>query len=807
MERKIQYVIVSLLCSFFFTPAVLADDRLNAPLLIRVGAYENKPKIFTDESGNVVGLFADILNHISKEEGWQLEYVHGSWSQCLKRLEENEIDLMVDVAYSEKRAQKYHFTNVTVLINWAIVYAGTNQKIESLIDLNGKRIAVMKASIHTEGVEGIKSLAKNFDINCRFVEVESYQEVFERISRGEVEAGVVNRIYGSLFSQAYNVRETSIIFNPRHLRFALPKSAALSPLLSKRLDHHLSELKKEPASIYNKALYIYLSGLPRELIYSEPETERAGKRVILSSEEAAWIRDHPVIRIGVDPEFAPFEYITSDGSYDGIASDYIAILNERLGLHMQLAVTRGWKDAVSKAKTREIDVLPCVGITRQRTGFLKFSKPYINFYRVIITRTDNPFLTGLEDLENMNVAVQADTSHEGYLQDNTNIAPLLYDTLQEGLLALSNEQADAFVGNLTSSTYWIRKLNLTNLKVAAPVSQETQNLHFAVRDDWPVLVGILNKGLSSISEQEEIEIRKKWINIEYKPGISRRAFWRYTFQIGGVVLVVFAVIMFWNYRLKHEIHKRIQIEKELFEANQNLRALDRLKSMFIASMSHELRTPLNSIIGFTGVILQGMTGPLNDKQHDHLSRVYNSAKHLLNLITDVIDISKIEAGRIEIFRQEVNLAELVDEAVITIQPQLRDKKLTLQTSVSGELVMHTDKKRLLQCIINYLSNAVKYTESGTIAITARQIDDRVEILVSDTGIGISQEDQTRLFDAFERLDSHLRVKEGGTGLGLYLTRKLATEILGGEVLVRSREGRGSTFGLLLPIGADTAASH
>ena len=209
MERKIQYVIVSLLCSFFFTPAVLADDRLNAPLLIRVGAYENKPKIFTDESGNVVGLFADILNHISKEEGWQLEYVHGSWSQCLKRLEENEIDLMVDVAYSEKRAQKYHFTNVTVLINWAIVYAGTNQKIESLIDLNGKRIAVMKASIHTEGVEGIKSLAKNFDINCRFVEVESYQEVFERISNGEVEAGVVNRIYGSLFSKAYNVRQTS----------------------------------------------------------------------------------------------------------------------------------------------------------------------------------------------------------------------------------------------------------------------------------------------------------------------------------------------------------------------------------------------------------------------------------------------------------------------------------------------------------------------------------------------------------------------------------------------------------------------
>ena len=186
MGRKNQYVMVSLLCLLFFTPAIFADDRLNAPLSIRVGVYENKPKIFTDESGHVVGLFADILHHVSKEEGWQLEYVHGSWSQCLKRLEENEIDLMVDVAYSEKRAQKYHFTNETVLINWAIVYAGTNQNIESLVDLNDKRIAVMKASIHTEGVEGFKSLAKNFDVNCRFVEVESYQEVFEQISNGEV---------------------------------------------------------------------------------------------------------------------------------------------------------------------------------------------------------------------------------------------------------------------------------------------------------------------------------------------------------------------------------------------------------------------------------------------------------------------------------------------------------------------------------------------------------------------------------------------------------------------------------------------
>ena len=799
LVEKSRYVIISLLCLLFFTAEVPADDRPHAPLSIRVGAYENRPKIFSDASGRVVGLFPDILDHIAKKEGWQIEYVHGTWSQCLQRLEDNKIDLMVDVAYSEKRARKYLFTHETVLTNWAMVYTGRNQTIESLIDLNGKRVATMRGSIHTEGVEGIKSLAKKFDIKCRFEEVDSYKQVFEMVSDNQADAGIVNRIYGSLYSDAYNVRKTSIIFNPSHLRFALPRNAALSTKLIGRLDHHLSEMKRDPDSVLNKALYVYLSGLPREFIFSEPSSERAGTGVRLSPEEKAWIRDHPVIRLGVDPEFAPFEQIDSKGKYDGIASDYIALLNKRLGLNMQVTDSQNWKETVLKAKSKDIDVLPCVGVTQERTGFLKFTRPYINFYRVIITRTDSPFLTWLGDIENMRVAVQRHTSHEGYLRDNTNLQPLLYDTLQKALLAISNKQADAFVGNLTSSTYWIRKLNLTNLKVAAPVSQEAQNLHIAVRDDWPELVGILNKGLMSISPEEEDDIRKRWVNIDYKPGISRRVFWRYTLQIAGVILVVFLVIMFWNYRLKHEIQKRIQIEKALFEANENLRTLDRLKSMFIASMSHELRTPLNSIIGFTGVILQGMTGPLSDKQHDHLSRVYNSAKHLLSLITDVIDISKIEAGRLEFFPGEVILADLIDEAVMSIQPQLKDKGLALETSVPGDLVMQTDRKRLLQCIINYLGNAVKYTESGTISITARQIDDKVKILVSDTGIGISKEDQSKLFDAFERLDSHLRVKVGGTGLGLYLTRKLASEILGGEVLVESREGKGSTFGLLIPI--------
>ncbi|SLM28183.1 putative Histidine kinase [Desulfamplus magnetovallimortis] len=781
-----------------YSSLALADQSIKSPLTIRVGAYENRPKIYSENSGNIVGLFPDVLNYIAQKEGWKLGYIHGSWSECLDMLEKNDIDIMVDVAFSEERAERYSFNHETFLVNWATVYTNDRVTTESLIDLNGKRVAVMKGSIHTEGDGGIKKLAHNFDVDCKFIEVEDYKDVFELLSADQADAGIVNRIFGSLFAEEYGLVKTSIIFNPRHLKFAFPKESPLASTLISKIDHHLYKLKKDPGSIYNKAIYVYLSGLPRELIFSEPQIYHSDKSVVLTSEEKAWIRNHPVIRIGIDPEFAPFEYLDPNGSYSGIASDYLTILTQRVGLEFEVTENISWKDAVEKAQHKEIDLLPCVAITQERKAFLKFSRPYISFHRAIITRTDSPFLTGIDDIENMEVAVQRNSSHEGYLRENTKIQPLLYDTLQKSLLAVSNGQAQAFVGNIASSTYWIRKLNLTNLKVAAPVSQDTQTLHIAIRNDWPELLGIVNKALASIEPEEENAIRNRWINIEYKPGIAPRIIWRYAMQIGAGALIILFVILIWNYKLQKEIQKRIEIDEKLNEANKELKKLDQLKSMFIASMSHELRTPLNSIIGFTGVIVQGMTGPLNDKQKDHLTRVYNSAKHLLSLITDVIDISKIEAGRIDIYPEDIILSEIVDEAVINIEPQLKAKKLELVLSVPEELKLHTDRKRLLQCIINYMSNAVKFTEAGRITLTSRMCGQNVEILVSDTGIGISKENQPKLFEAFERLDSRLKIKAGGTGLGLYLTKKLATEILGGEIIFRSEEGRGSTFGLLIP---------
>ena len=237
---------------------------------------------------------------------------------------------------------------------------------------------------------------------------------------------------------------------------------------------------------------------------------------------------------------------------------------------------------------------------------------------------------------------------------------------------------------------------------------------------------------------------------------------------------------------------------ELEKANEKLRELDRLKSMFIASMSHELRTPLNSIIGFTGILLQGMAGGINNEQRDQLRRVYGSAKHLLELITDVIDISKIEAGKIEVYVEEFRLDKVIKEAVSSLATQADSKGVGIETAIPHDLILKTDRRRLLQCVLNYLSNAVKFTGKGKITVTARESGGMIEISVEDTGIGIKEEDIPELFNSFVRLDSHLKTITPGTGLGLYLTKKLVNEALGGTVSVESRYGEGSMFALKIP---------
>ncbi|MFT3780760.1 MAG: PAS domain S-box protein [Nibricoccus sp.] len=243
---------------------------------------------------------------------------------------------------------------------------------------------------------------------------------------------------------------------------------------------------------------------------------------------------------------------------------------------------------------------------------------------------------------------------------------------------------------------------------------------------------------------------------------------------------------------------------ELENANAKLKELDRLKSEFLATMSHELRTPLNSIVGFSSILKQGMAGALNPEQVRQLEMIYGSSKHLLGLINDLLDVSRIEAGRVELFYEQVKIGDVLQEVERTLAPMVAAKHLTYSTTAPAELPpVVTDRKRLYQIVLNLANNAVKFTEKGNVSITATLIDkDKIRIAVQDTGIGIREENIGRLFEAFRQVDGSARRVYEGTGLGLFLVRKLLT-LLGGSVDAASEFGRGSTFTITLPLIATT----
>lgn len=785
---------------FLLLPAdILADT-------IKIGAYENPPKVYTGRSGDISGIFPDILEVIAREEGWNIAYSQGTWEQCLERLESGEIDIMIDIASSQKRSEKYLFSKESVILNWGTFYTKEDFIAESFLDLQGKKVAVVKEDIHTTGENGIIELAGKFDLELQYIEVESYEQAMLAVQNGRADVAVVNRLYGSINEDTFKLQSSPIVFNPVQLKFAFNKTKHADDLIN-TIDHHIKELKHDPDSIFHKILNSYLAGTEYDLssyykikpiflteeeqnwlkehktirlgvdpsyapysfvnqngeyngvaldiinfiapyldlkieivkglswpeildaaknksidaILTTVKTEErleylvftetylstplvimeregvdsiegpedlTGKRVALvkgytstdkvqrehpeiipvlvdtpieglaavsvgevdcyvgvlgvndylvrehgisnlriaarydmllfgqgigvrkdwkilatifnkalqaisekkklhffqswisskanlegaaalqeeyalTAEETDWVKKNQNIKLGADPEFAPFEFFDKKGEYHGIVAEYINILNQRLGLRMEVVPGLTWKDAIQHAKEKRLDALPCIGKTEERESFFNFSTPYLNYSRIIITRSDMPFIRSIDDIEKLSVAVQKGSSHEGYLRENTKIKAAAYATLVDSLKAVSEGKADALVGNLASCIYWIRKEHLTNLKVAGPVTYSSESLYFATRNDWPIFTKIINKGLSSISPAKEKRIKEKWINVEYEPGVDPKIITTYVLKGLAAAAIVILLFTTWNFILRKEIQRRKRVECDL----------------------------------------------------------------------------------------------------------------------------------------------------------------------------------------------------------------------------------------------------
>jgi len=250
-----------------------------------------------------------------------------------------------------------------------------------------------------------------------------------------------------------------------------------------------------------------------------------------------------------------------------------------------------------------------------------------------------------------------------------------------------------------------------------------------------------------------------------------------------------------------DITERKRFERALHEKNVELENASKAKDRFLATMSHELRTPLNAIIGFTGTLLMKLPGPLTADQEKQLGTVQASARHLLALINDLLDLAKIEAGKVELNLEPTQCQSVIEEVVASLRPSAEKKGLKLLASIPSErIIANTDRRAMHQIVLNLANNAIKFTDRGSVHLTLarRGADgrDQIEIRVEDTGVGIRPEDHPKLFKAFTQVDPAIRHQEG-TGLGLHLSQKLA-ELLGGTITCRSEFGRGSAFTLHLP---------
>lgn len=305
----------------------------------------------------------------------------------------------------------------------------------------------------------------------------------------------------------------------------------------------------------------------------------AGNSISLTEDEISFIEEHPVIRLGVDPNFVPFEFIDKDGEYKGIAADYISLLSEKTGIQFEVIKGMTWPEAYDMALSGDVDALSAISKTDEREEHFLFSEPYYFFKRVIVTRDTETDISGIQDLEGLTVAVQLNSSHHSYLLSKPKINLSLYDSVEAALTAVANGTERSYVGNIATTNYLIRSIGLTNLKFIAFEPEKQQALYFAVHKECPELVSILNKAFATITEEEKIAINNKWIDLKQETDYT--PFMRIVFIIGVLVAVVMAVSFYWISILRKEIQKRKIIQIELEKAKQES---ERSKSVFLSHL-------------------------------------------------------------------------------------------------------------------------------------------------------------------------------------------------------------------------------
>ncbi len=291
----------------------------------------------------------------------------------------------------------------------------------------------------------------------------------------------------------------------------------------------------------------------------------------LTEAEKSWLAEHPSIRLAVDIDWAPFEYVDDRSNYVGMAAEYISLVEQRLGIEFGVEKDKPWSQAVEAMKQRELDMYSCVVSTEQRREYVSFTRPYLSFPMVIVTSDQVAYVNGIRDLRSERVAVVEGYATQDLMEKNhSEIDLYLARNVADALEQVSHGKVYAYIGNIATVSHVIKREGLTNIKISGETPYKYE-LSMAVRNDWPEFVPILQKAIDSISDQQRDQIYRNWIKLRYEHGFDYELFWK----ILGVVFVVLVTVVAWNRRLSSEVDKRTEAERLVQEARQRLELANR----------------------------------------------------------------------------------------------------------------------------------------------------------------------------------------------------------------------------------------
>ena len=518
MKHPMRALLILLLLLAAFSARAADGDRLTTPLQIAY-CLDCVPFQFQDEEGRASGLIIDLWRLWSDKSGRPVEFLPFGWDDSLKRVGSGEVEVHAGLFFNDQRDEFLDYGGPLTQASSHIILRNGLPSYSKLSEMEGHRIGVLKGDF-------LEGYLKQRMAPERIVPYASYLDLMAALESGELDlfaADTLTAIHYLL--KAEIVSEFSI--ETAHRLFSETWRVAVtegrSDLLDE-IDRGFEQLSK------GERLRIYYRWDPSMVGVGVEKSEAAelsreerrwrdqnkAVRDQLSSDELAWLDAHKGIRLGIDPSFPPFEFVGERGAYAGMASDYLALINERLGTDMAIIPGLSWSEVIERAKRGEIDALPTVGKTKERSGYLNFTRPYMSFPVVFLTRKDQASLSSFSDLAGARLAMVKEYYYvEEVLRNYPAIQPHFVDSPLQALRALEAGEADAAIANLAVADHLIVKHGLSTIRFDAVTELGSSELAYGVRKDWPELVLILDKVIASISEEEHQRISERWIS--YNP--------------------------------------------------------------------------------------------------------------------------------------------------------------------------------------------------------------------------------------------------------------------------------------------------